>query len=196
MDVSRIDERPAGVVGYVERTDNAAEVGSVTDGDIQQNTPRAPQLLDIVHNRCEVNVLGVHLVDDDESSDAGLLGLAEDASRIDFDSGLRVDHDGGQINSVEGANRLPDEVGISWRIDDVEMLAAVLQMHDARFDGVLVVLFFRVEVANAGAVIDTGIGIDCSRFGKHPIDHCRLSRRAVAAKCKITNVLDFPYRHR
>ena len=60
------------------------------------------------------------------------------------------------IDRPQGADRLADEVGIAGRVDDVEVLAGVVEVDQARFDRVLVVLFFFVEVADAGAVVDTG----------------------------------------
>ena len=50
----------------------------------------------------------------------------------------------------------PMKSGIARRVEHLELLAGVVEVDQRRLDGVLVVLFFFVEVADARAVIDAG----------------------------------------
>ena len=97
----------------------------------------------------EVDVVGVHPVDDDHPPQAGLFRLGEHAAGVDFDARLGVDDDRRRIDAPHRADRLADEVGIAGRVDHVEVLAGVVEMHHAGFDRVLVMLLFLVEVADA-----------------------------------------------
>ena len=62
---------------------------------------------------------------------------------FDFDAAVGVDDDHRRIDAAQRADRLADEVGIAGRVDDVEVFAGVLEVRDARFDRVLVVLSLR-----------------------------------------------------
>ena len=64
-----------------------------------------------------------------------------------------------RLDGPQRADRLADEVGIAGRVDHVEPLAGVVEVHDARLDRVLVMLLFFVEVADAGAVVDAGLAL-------------------------------------
>ena len=89
-------------------------------------------------------------------SQAGLLGLGEHPAGVDLDARLGVDDDRRRVDAPHGADRLADEVGIARRIDQMKMLAAVIHVHHAGFDGVLVLFFFLIEIADAGAIVHAG----------------------------------------
>ena len=122
-------------------------------GTFSRHAGIAPHLADDVHQRGEIDVLRVHLVDHDHASEARLAGLREHAPRIDFDACLRIDDDDGRVHTVHGSDRLANEVGITRRIDHLKELAAVFEMNHLRLDRVLVVFLFRIEVADAGSVV-------------------------------------------
>ena len=102
----------------------------------------------------------IHLVDDDHPAQAGLLGLVEHAAGVHLDARLGVDHDRRRVDAPHRADRLADEIGIAGRVDHVEVLAGVVEMHHGGFDRVLVVLLFFVEIADARAVVDAGQTLD------------------------------------
>ena len=109
------------------------------------------------------------------------------------DRALIDDHRG--IDAAHGADRLADEVGIARRVDHVEPLAGVVEMHDAGFDRVFVGLFFFVEIADARAVIDVRQPVDRAGLRQHPIDQHGLAGRAVSADNDVANVLDLILGH-
>ena len=109
----------------------------------------------------EVDVVGVHLVDDDHAAQAGLAGLVEHPPGVDLDARLGVDHDHGRIDAPQGADRLADEVGVArayrWR---GTCLPPWSKWTSVGLDRVLVLLLFLIEVADAGAVVDAGRAVD------------------------------------
>ena len=58
------------------------------------------------------------------------------------------------LDGVEGAEGGADEVGVAGRVEQVDVLALVLEVQDAGVDGVVVLVFLLVEVGDAGAVVD------------------------------------------
>ena len=106
------------------------------------------------NSSAKFDIVRVHLVDHDHPPQSGLFCLGEHAAGINFDARLGVDHDRRGIHAAHGADGLADEVGIAGRIDDVESLAGVIEMHHAGLDGVFMLFFFFVEVADAAAVVN------------------------------------------
>ena len=105
---------------------------------------------------------------------------------------MGVDRDERRFHRSQRADHLADEVGIARAVDDVDSLARVIEMDDARFDRVLVMLLFFVEIANAGAGVDTGFPIHGSAVHQQLIDQSRLAGVAVSTNCKVPNIRDIP----
>ena len=74
-------------------------------------------MLNAFDERGKIDIVGVHLVDDDDPTQAQLAGFAKHAPRVDFDARVGVDHDHGRFDGVEGADGLADEVGVAGRIE-------------------------------------------------------------------------------
>ena len=102
--------------------------------------------------------------------------------------------DGGGVDAAHRGDRLADKVGIAWRVDDVEA-SGVVEVNQARFDSVLVVLLFFVEVADAGARVDAGRMVNGSGFGEQRVGQHGLAGRAVPAENDVADVLDFVLSH-
>ena len=181
---------PASVGRRLERAGHAAEVRPLPQRHVQQHAGLAEQLLDAVDQRGEVDVVGVHAVDDDHPPQAGLLGLGEDPAGVHLDARLGVDDDGRRVDAAHGADGLADEVGIAGRVDQVEVLAGVVEVHDAGFDRVLVLLLFLVEVADARAVVDAGGPADGPGGGEDLVDQRGLAGRAVPTEGDVADLLD------
>ena len=126
----------------------------------------------------------------DHPSQAGLFGLGKDTAGVHFDARLGVDDDRGGIDAPHRADRLADEIGIARRVDQVEVLSSLVEMDDARLDCVFMMLFFFVEVADAGAVLDAGQAIDRAGAGQDFIDQCGLAGRTVSTENNVANLLD------
>ena len=118
----------------------------------------------------KVDVVGVELGDAEDAAEAGVARLLPGAAGVDLDAGVGVDRDQRRVDRSQRADRLADEVGIAGRVDDVEPLAGVVEMDDRRLDRMLVVLFFFVEVADAGAVVDARLAADSAGLDEQMID--------------------------
>jgi hypothetical protein len=189
MDFFRVDQGPGRIASVAQRADHAFKFRAVADGHIHQDAVGAKRIADPLDERREIDVVLVHLVDDDEPPEARLARFLKDAAGVHLDAAVGVDHDGGHVGPAERPDRLADEVAVARRVDDVESLPVVVQMDDARLDCPLVGLLLDVEVADAGAGIDARLGRDGARLEQQFVGQRGLSRTAVAAECNVANVV-------
>ncbi len=190
MDAGRVNQRTFGFARRLEGSHHAMEIGANAQGDVQQDALRAEDLADAFQKGGEVDVIGIHLVEDEHPGQPGLVGLGEDAAGVDFDAGLGVDHDGRRIDPPQGPDGLADEIGVARGVEHVEVLAGVVEKHRFGFDGVAVRSFFLVEIADAGPLIHAGRPVHHAGEGQHAIDQGRLARGLVAAQGQIADGLD------
>ena len=104
-------------VGVEEAVDDLlAAIG----GQIDRQALLAEQRLDRREQRRQIDVLGVDLVDDDEPAEAALRRPIHHPRRDHLDAGLRADDDRRGLDGIERADRLPDEIGESGRVDEMD----------------------------------------------------------------------------
>ena len=150
----------------------------------------AERFADRVDEPGEVDVVGVELGEHDDAAAAGLARFLPGAAGVDLDAGVGVDRDEGRLDGAQGADHLADEVGVAGRVDEVEALAGVVEVDDARFDRVLVVLLLFVEVADARAGVDAGVALHRAACDEQVVDQRGLAGVAVAAEGDVANVGD------
>ena len=102
----------------------------------------------------EVRVLFVHRVDDDDLRDAAVGRAIPHPLRADADAVLRVHHHEREVRHAQRRERFADEVEITRRVEDVELLAQPLAMQQRSLRGNLVLLLADVIIRNRGAFRD------------------------------------------
>ncbi len=186
---------PSALAGGCSGIDDALEAVPLTDRHFHRQAMLAERILDLLDEACEIDVFRVHLVDDDDPAEADLAGFVKHAARVDLDTRVGVDHDRRGLGGVHGGDGLADEVGIARRVDDVEPLALVVEVEDVRLDRIVVLLFYRIEVADAGAVVYAGRPSDGAGDSEHLVGQGALAGVPVAAKDNVADVFDFSDRH-
>ncbi len=179
--------------GRVEKTvdDALAAVG----GQIDRQAFLAEGCLDRRENLRWVHVLGVDLVNDDESTQLALPRPVHHARGDHLDACLRVDHDGGGLDRVERADRLTDEIGEAGGIDQVDPGAVDVEVHYRRAQRVLPRFLQRIEIADRGAALDAAGGRDGFAAEEQRLGKGRLAGGAVPDQCNGTNVFSGVLRH-
>src|SRR6185503_17281249 len=94
-----------------QRTHNAMELRTMAQRNIKQDAFGAPQFLDGRNEGRKLDVLGVHLVDQNRATDTRLSCLIEYSPRIHFYARVRIDNDHREVNSAQSADRLPNKIG-------------------------------------------------------------------------------------
>ena len=191
--VRGLDRREVGVAGRVEEAVDDALAAICRQVDRQALL--AERRLDPREHRGQVDVVGVDLVDDHDAAQLAPARPLHHPRRDHLHAGLRVDDDGGRLDRVERADRLPDEVGEARGVDDVHARAAGLAVEQRRAQRVQVLLLQRIEVADGGPALDAAgrrqrSGLDQKRLGQRG-----LTRRALAHQGYGTNVFRGVVRH-
>ena len=143
---------------------------------VEQQAALAEQLLNATQQFGKIDIVRVHPVDHDYPPQPGFFCLGEHPAGVYFYARLGVYHYHRGIDAAHRADGLADEVGISGRIDDVESLAGMIEMHHAGFDGVFMMFFLFVEIAYAAAVVHADQAVDHARGREHAVDQRGLAR--------------------
>ncbi len=162
---------------------------------IERDTGLAEQILHGFEQGRVVDVVGVHLRDDDHPAQALLAGLVEHAAGVHTQTGVGVDHDGRRVDGLHRPQHLGDEIGIAGRVDQIEVLASVIEMHQRRLQRVLVDLLFVVKIADARPIGDACRTFDRSGARQDGISQRGLSGRSMATKHYVANILDLAWGH-
>ena len=132
-DRRRIDQRARRVRRHVERADHALEIVPLAERHVEQHATACRTLPGSCRSSRGKSMLSVSILRDAEDpAQAGVARFLPDAARVDLDARVGVDRDHRRVDGPQGADRLADEVGIAGRVDDVEPLAAVIEMDDRR----------------------------------------------------------------
>ena len=191
----RVDEGAGGFRRF-QGADDAAEVRAATDRDVKENGFRAENVANVVDEFFELNVVGVHLRDNDDATQTGRFRFFEDAAGVDFETRLGVDDDRGDVRGAHRADRAADEVRVAGGVEDVETFAGVIEVDAGRFDRVLVRFFFVVEVANARAGVDAGRRLlHFAGNVQEGVGHRGFAGTAVTAQDNVANVSRIDLRH-
>ncbi len=189
-DGDRIQDGSADVGGHLERADHRFEIVAVADRQVERHAGVAEKVLNAFDQRRELDVVRVHLADDEDPPQPQLAGLLKHPPGVDADAVVGVDHNGGGVDAVQSAQGLTDEVGIARRVEQIELLAGMREVNQARLDGVLVQFFLFVEIANAAALVDAGRPLDRAGRGKDLVGQHRLAGVAVATKGNVADILN------
>ena len=122
-------------------------------GQIQRQTLIAEGLADLVHQRLEIDVVRINAIHDDHATELLLCCETHDASRDEFDTGLRIDNDGRSLDGRQHAHRATDEVGIAGRVEHIHENAVVFEVTDGGFQGMLELFFGCCVIRNGIAAI-------------------------------------------
>ena len=95
----------------------------------------AQDIFDFIHEVEGVAAEVVNLVDEGENGDAPFFTDAEELLRLGFDAFGDVDEHDGAVGSHEGPVRIFTEVLMARRVEDIDMMAFVVELEDRTGDG-------------------------------------------------------------
>ncbi len=187
------DRRKIRFAGRIEKTidDALAVAGRKVDRQALLAECRA----DRGEDRRQVDVLGIDLVDDQQAAKSARRRPLHHSRRDHFDARRRVDDDRRGLDSIEGADRLADEVGKSGRVDDVHARVLRLEVKHRGPQRVLPAPFERLEVTDGRAALDAADRLDRSRLVQQRFDQRGLARCAVPDQRQRANVGGGEFRH-
>ena len=173
------------VAQHVER---AVEAGAGIHRHAQRKDVPAKPFLHLAHHRVEIHVLLVHRVHHDHFRNAVTGRVIPHPVGADAEPVLRMNHHQREIADAQRAEAFADEVEITRRVNDVELLARPLRVQQRRRDRNLPVLFADVIIGHRGAVGDAAHAVDDAAAHEHGLAEHRLAGRGVADDGEVTDV--------
>ena len=155
-DVQHLVEARAGVDGNGQREDAVAEV-----------------LAELGQRLVEVGLFLVERIEDDDLGNAVLGRAFPDRVRADADAVVGVHRHHGQVADAQRAQRFADEVGVARAVQDIELLAQPVEVHERGGDGDLPVLLALMIIRDGGARRDAAHAVDHAGARQHGLtEHC------------------------
>src|SRR5690606_24220256 len=173
----------------LRRAEEAIRDGSAAArGQVQRQAARPEHAPDRFERGFRIGVDGVDLVDDDEAADAALLGRRERALRDRLQALLGVDDDGARLDGRQHGGRAAEELGISRRVEQVDVRAAMLEMTDRDVERVAEPPLLLGEIADGGAFFDAAWGADRAGGGEQRFYEGGLTGSGVAEHGDVADV--------
>ena len=139
---------------HLDEVDDAAELGLAADGDLQRHGV-GPQAVDHhLEAAEEVGADAVHLVDESDTRDAVLVGLAPHRLRLGLHAADEAEERDGPIEHPQAALHLHGEVHVPGRVYDVDLRVAPGDGGRGGGDGDAALLLLRHPVHHGRALMD------------------------------------------
>jgi hypothetical protein len=138
----------------VDQVDVAAEGVRGADGDVERGDLVAERRAQRVEGRSRIGVLSVALVEDEAGR--GPRGPAELDRRLEarLDAARRVDHEQRRVRGMEPLDHLGHEVRVAGRVDERDLVLAVLERPDREAQRPVLLLLLGLVVQVRRAVVD------------------------------------------
>ena len=144
----------------VEELDHALEVGFLADGQLQRRDARAELVLQLVERARERRTLAVELVHEDRSREPQIRGHAPRGLGLHLDALDGGHHEEDEVGGPQCGGDVAHEVGVAGGVEDVDLVALVLERRDTERHRDRAPRFLRVEVGRGRAVLDAALSWD------------------------------------
>jgi hypothetical protein len=176
--VGRSDRLEVGIAGIV--LEHLDDIRRAMGGQVEQQALLAEALADIGDQAGQIKIVGIDLVDDDHPAQLALGSMAHHALGHQFDAGLRIDDDKRGIDAGQRGNGQPGEIRVTRRIDQMDMNAFVVKIHDRRGQRMTRFFLLGVTVADGAALLDAAPGLNRPGREQQRLGQTGLAGRAMA----------------
>ncbi len=158
-------------------------------GQIQRQTLRPERIAHLLQHAGGIGVPTVDLVDDDEAAQLPLACEVHEALRDRVDGAGCAEDDRDRLDGLESGERAPQKVGISGRIDEIDVNGAVVDGADRGIEGVLQALFLRIEVGHCRSALQAALTANRACAQQQRFHEQRLAGAGRTYQCDVTNAL-------
>ena len=151
----------------VDEVDIAAERLGRADRQVERRDLRPERRAQGVERRARVRVLAVALVEHEACRRAGGAPGLDRGLEPGVDPAGGVDHEQGRVGRVEALDHLADEVGVAGRVDEGDLVLAVLERPDGEAQRTALLLLLGLVVEVGRSVIDTAQARDRAGSKEH-----------------------------
>ena len=126
---------------------------------VQRQALVAEDLANLLHQRLQIRLRGVDLVDNDHAAEIVFLRMLHHGLGGRFDPGLRIDHHGGGFHRLQHAEGTAKEVVQPRGVEKIDVLAVLIEPRQRRIQGVQVLLLLRVEITDGIPLFDNALAL-------------------------------------
>ena len=180
---------------HVDQVDDAADVVFGPDRDLGRDDVGAEGALQRVEGGEEVGALAIEHVDEDEPSEALVVGAAPEPLGVDLDPHRGVDHDDRRIGDPQRGDGVGDEARLAGGVDQVDLAAFVLEGRDRGVNRHLALLLVGLVIGDRGAVGDRSEPVRRTGLEQHRLVQARLAAAPVPDQGDIANPVCGLMRH-
>src|SRR5216110_1281868 len=163
-----------------EEVDDPVELGTFADRDLHRDHLGCEPLFDLTVDLLEVGVLLVHQRDEEQPRDRPLLAVVPHLFGAHLHAARGGDDHDRSVRRVHARERLPREVEIARRVDQVELRVHPLGDRDGEIDGILAFDFIGGVIGESGTVLHGSVALARAGHEREGVDQGGLSARAVA----------------
>ncbi len=178
------------VLGRVKDVDDAGEGRPLADRHEERDAARAEGLADLAEDLDEVDVVGVHLGQGDQAAEPEPARLLDEPTGVDLDPGVGRDRHDHVLDGGQGAEGVADEVRVSRRVDQVDLLAGPLAMERVAIDREVATFLFVFRVGKACPVVDGAESPRDAGDVEHGVGQAGLARRPMSSQGNVADIGD------
>ena len=171
----------------VSRSATPRKAVSSPIGSSSGATAGAEPLAQLVERALEAGPLAVELVDEDH---AGHVELGRDPPcrlGLDLDALDRADHEDGEVGDPQGGVDVADEVGVAGAVEQVDLVAVVLERREGQRQRDAALDLLGIEVGRRGAVLHPALTVDGAGAVEQRLRQGGLAGSAVPDQGDVTD---------
>ena len=168
-----------------QQIDHAFEIGFFTPGKLDGDQAHLRDFVHRLERFGEIGIIAVHFVDDHKARQLELIAVVPGDLGAHFCAGNRIDHHQRAIGHAQRRNHLTDEIGVTRRIQQVDLVIAIFDREHGRRQRKPAPDFFIFEIRGGGAIFDL------SQAGGRPgkVQECLASMVFPAPLCETRAML-------
>ena len=174
---------------HAHDVDDALEVGLLAERQRDRRQTLAETCVQQRHGGAEVGVIAIDVVDEDRARDVHLLGFFPQFRRHDLRAIDGVDHEHGHLSGVHRGNGVADEVGVTRRVEQVDLVIVEGNGSNRGADGELAANLLVVEVEIGLPVVRRAHALGSAGDEQHRLCERRLTGPVLADKRDVTHML-------
>ena len=172
----------------VAMKENVDHPRPVTGGQVYRQAFRAERALNLFEYRSDINVFRIDPVDHHHAAQVALGGCIHGSLRHGLDAGRGVHDDGGGFHGRKDRKGPADEVGMTRRIEQVDVHAVVVEMTEPGLQRVPYFLFPGVGVGHRGSGVNGALVWNLSGAVQQGIREFGLAGAAVSHQGDVTDL--------
>ena len=182
--------------GLREGVHDALERRALPHRNRQEAAPRVEHLADLLDDALEVRVFRVRAVDDDHPRQPPLARRLKEPTRVDRHPRRRAHHHHGRVRRRHRRQRLPHEVRVPRRVEQVQVPVLPPEVQHAHQGARLAFFFLRLEVADRIAFLRSAQAGRHAGLVQHSLGELRFAGRRSPDEHHVANHFGLDLSHR